>query len=232
MSKLHFTHHAPVRKLKFMTHAHLCLFVTTVRIRLARKNTGRIGSFSCTKRRKSRRSDVASNAKQRAECVEQVEAAIEAESLFAGMSLQMLRADAVVNASEPCLEIGEHEVSDGQEGLDNLHVPSFRDGGTWMPSFAKRRVSAPVFGEDGGAWRNDTYQRFGTSVWHHREPSTTTVLPSSALVETASALGLFDLDRAGDENHVVNTSSLTAGTATDVISSTSTCSPGLPLVLS
>jgi hypothetical protein len=30
----------------------------------------------------------------------------------------------VVNATEPCFEIGEHEVNDGQEGLGNfnLHV--------------------------------------------------------------------------------------------------------------
>ncbi len=48
---------------------------------------------------KARHSDVASNAKQGAESVEWVEAAIEAEREFVEIGLQVLRADAVVNAT-------------------------------------------------------------------------------------------------------------------------------------
>ena len=43
--------------------------------------------------------DVASNAKQGAEGVEWVEAAVEAERKFVEIGLQVLRADAVVNAT-------------------------------------------------------------------------------------------------------------------------------------
>ncbi len=78
-------------------------------------------------------------------------------------------------------------MNDGQEGLGNLHVATFRDGGMKIPSLSKRRVAAPIVGDDGGAWRNDALdeatQRFGTSVWHHREPNTSGVPPSPALVE-------------------------------------------------
>ncbi len=132
----------------------------------------------------------------------------------------MLGADAVVNATEPCFEIGEHEVNDGQEGLGNLHVTTFSDGGMKISSLSERRLTAPVVG-DGDAWRNDALdeatQLFGTSVWHHREPNTSGVPPSPALVEAATGLAvLFDLDRTGDENHVVNASALAASTAADV----------------
>ena len=48
---------------------------------------------------KARHSDVASNAKQGAESIEWVEAAIEAEREFVEIGLQVLRPDAVVNAT-------------------------------------------------------------------------------------------------------------------------------------
>jgi len=107
-----------------------------------------------------------------------------------------------------------------QEGLGNLHVTTFRDGGVNIPSLSKRRVTAPVVGDDRGTWRNDTLdeatQRFGTSVWHHRETNTSGVSSSPALVEAATVLALFNLDRTGDENHIVNASALAASTAADV----------------
>ena len=107
-----------------------------------------------------------------------------------------------------------------QEGLGNLHVTTLRDGGMKIPSLSKRRVTAPGIGGDGGAWRNDTLdeatQRFGTSVWHHRETNTSGVSSSPALVEAATVLALFNLDRTGDENHIVNASALAASTAADV----------------
>ena len=88
-----------------------------------------------------------------------------------------------------------------QEGLGNLHVTTFRDGGVNIPSLSKRRVTAPVVGDDRGTWRNDTLdeatQRFGTSVWHHRETNTSGVSSSPALVEAATVLALFNLDRTG-----------------------------------
>lgn len=69
-------------------------------IRLAPKPTTGSGSrFFCIKFGISRRSDVASNAKQGAESVGWIEAAVEAEREFVEIGLQVLRADAVVNAA-------------------------------------------------------------------------------------------------------------------------------------
>ena len=75
--------------------------VWTVLIRLAPKATRcSIGScFLCIKFGIGRRGDIASNAKQGAERVEWVEAAVEAERKFVEIGLQVLRADAVVNAT-------------------------------------------------------------------------------------------------------------------------------------
>ena len=61
----------------------------------------------------------------------------------------MLWADTVMGAAQPGLEIGEHEVNDGQESFGNLHVATFRNGGMKIPSLFKRRVAAPVIGNDG-----------------------------------------------------------------------------------
>lgn len=55
--------------------------------------------FFCIKFSIGRRSNVASNSKQGSESVEWVEAAVEAESEFVEIGLQVLRADAVVNAT-------------------------------------------------------------------------------------------------------------------------------------
>ena len=110
-------------------------------------------------------------------------------------------------------------MNDGQEGLGNLHVATFRNGGMQIPP-SNRRVAVPVIGNNGGAWRNDARdeatRRFGASVWHPREPNTSGVLSSPPLVEAATVFALFDLDRTDDENPVVNASALAANTAADV----------------
>ena len=46
-------------------------------------------------------------------------------------------------------------MNDGQEGLGNLHVAPLRNGSMEIASLAKRRVTAPVVGDNGSAWRND-----------------------------------------------------------------------------
>lgn len=111
-------------------------------------------------------------------------------------------------------------MNDGQEGLGNLHVAAFRNGGMKIPSTFKGCISAPVVGNDARARRNgsldEATQRFCTSVWRHREPNTSGVPSSPALVEAATVLALFNLDRPGNENHVVNAPALAASTTADV----------------
>src|SRR3990170_4395351 len=89
-----------------------------------------------------------------------------------------------------------------------------------IPLPFERRVTAPIVGNNGSAWRNDALdestQRFGTSVWHHRKSNTSGIPSSPPLVETAVVPSLLNLDCAGDENHVVNASALVASTTADI----------------
>ncbi len=93
-------------------------------------------------------------------------------------------------------------MNDGQESLGNLHVAAFRNGGMKIASLDKYRVTAPVVGDDGGAWRNDALdeasQRFSASVGYHRESNTSGVPSSLPLVEAATVLALFNLDGIGN----------------------------------
>ncbi len=111
-------------------------------------------------------------------------------------------------------------MNDGQESLGNLHVAPFHDGGMAIAALSQFCVTAPVVGDDGGAGlddaRDEVAQRFGTSIWRHREPHTSGVPPSPPFVEAAMVLALSNLDRAGNEHHVVNASALAASTTADV----------------
>ena len=74
--------------------------VYSVLIRLSQTPTGcSWARFFCIKFGIGRRSHIASNSKQGAESVEWVKAAIEAEREFVEIGLQVLWADAVVNAA-------------------------------------------------------------------------------------------------------------------------------------
>ena len=99
--------------------------------------------------------------------------AVEAEREFLEIGLKVSRAEAVMDAAQPCLEMGEHEVNEGQEGLGNLPVAPFRSGSMKLPAPSERRVAAPVVGDDGGAWRNGASDRadprFGATIRRHAE---------------------------------------------------------------
>ena len=126
----------------------------------------------------------------------------------------------MMDAAQPGLEIGEYEVNDGQEGFGDLRIAQLRDGGMNISAPFECRIAAPVVGNDGRAWRNgaadETAQRFGTPVWHRREPDTPGVPSSLPLVEAAAVLALPNFDRAGDDNHVVNATALATGTSANV----------------
>ncbi len=121
----------------------------------------------------------------------------------------MLRADAVVGASQPCFEIGEHEMDDGQKGFRDFHVAPLRDGGMTISAFPKRRITAPIVGNNGGTRHHGAFdeacQRLGASVRHHGEADAPSVTPGLSFVEAAGTLVLADFDGACHEHHVVDT---------------------------
>ena len=108
--------------------------------------------------------------------------------------MQVLLTDAVMDATKPGFEIGEHEVNDGQKIFRDLHVASLGDGSMKKSTFPKRRIAAPVIGDNAGTWRNgmldEADQRLGASVRHHREPDASGVTPGLSLVEAPCTLAL------------------------------------------
>jgi hypothetical protein len=192
-----------------------------VRIGLAPKPTRCSGScFFGIKLGIGWRGDIAHDAQQGAEGVEGVEAAVEAERELIEVRLQMLRADAVMDAAQPGFEIGEREVHDGQKGFGDLHIATFRDSGVQIVALGKASVAAPVVGDNGGAWRHGAFdeaaQRLGASVRHQGEPDTTGVPPTLPLVEAAGMLALTDFDGTCHNDHIVDAAPLAARTTAHV----------------
>ena len=132
----------------------------------------------------------------------------------------MLRADTVMGATQPGLEIGEHEVNDRKGGLGNLHVAPFRDGGMAIATFAELRVTAPIIGDDGGAGCNGALdksaQRLGATIWRNGKANASGVAPGPTLTAAPLLFALTDFNGAGHEYHVVDAPPFTAGTSTDV----------------
>ena len=126
----------------------------------------------------------------------------------------------MMSATQPCFEIGEHEVNDRQEGFRDLRIAPFRDSGVEIVALGKADVAAPIVGDDGGARRHGAFdeaaQRLGTSVRHQGKPDATSVPPGLALVETAGTLALVDFDGASHDDPVMHTAALAAGTAAQV----------------
>ena len=60
--------------------------------------------------------------KERPEGIEWVEAAIEAERELVEVCLEVLGADAVVNAVQPSFQVREHQMDDGHELFRNFWV--------------------------------------------------------------------------------------------------------------
>ncbi len=84
--------------------------------------------FARIKRVERRRGDFASDSEQRAEGVEWVKAPIEAERELVEVGLQVFRADAVMDAGDPGLQVRENEMDDGQKVFGNLRIAECGDG--------------------------------------------------------------------------------------------------------
>lgn len=132
----------------------------------------------------------------------------------------MLRADTVMDAAQLGLEIGEHEVNDRREGLGNLQVAPLRDGGVGIAALAQLGVTTPVVSDDDHPGSDialdEVTERTGASVRNQGESNTTGVSPGLPLVEAAGTLALPNLDSAGDDDHIVDATPLTAGTPAHV----------------
>lgn len=62
-----------------------------------------------------------------------------------------MRADTVMYAAQPGLEMGEYEMDDGQKVFRDVHVAALRDGGMKVSAFPERCIATPVVGNNGSA---------------------------------------------------------------------------------
>ena len=126
----------------------------------------------------------------------------------------MLRADPVMDADQPRLEISEDEMDDGQELLGYFGIAAFGNGVVIVAAFPQAGVTAPIVRDDqrprsDGAIDKPT-KRFGATVSGNCQPNAPRIAPILSLVLRGSRLPMAHLDGAGDQNLVVNASAFAA----------------------
>src|SRR5471030_1623933 len=162
----------------------------------------------------------ACHSEQGTEGVERVEAPIEAESELVEVGLQMLRADPVMDADQPRLEVGEYEMDDRQEILGHFRIATFGNGVVVVAALAQSGVAAPIVRDDqrsrsNGALDKSTERR-GAAIGSDRQPDSSGVPAIFPLILGSPWLPVADFDSAGDNNLVMDAPAFAAGSTADV----------------
>src|SRR5208282_4559316 len=126
----------------------------------------------------------------------------------------MLCADPVMDTGQPCLEISEDEMDDGQELLGHFGIPAFRNGVVIVAELPQAGVTTPIVRDDqrprsDGAIDKST-KRFGAAVSGDCQPNAPRIAPILSLVLRGSRLPMAHLNGAGDQNLMVNASAFAA----------------------
>jgi hypothetical protein len=131
----------------------------------------------------------------------------------------MLRADAVMYANQPRLEIGKNEMNDGQELVPHRGVSTFCNCVVIVAAFSQTSVSTPIVRNDQGSRDdsaiNESTERLSASVGDDGKTNTPRIAPIPSLILRGSRLPMAHLNGAGDQNLVVNAPPLTACPAAD-----------------
>ena len=131
--------------------------------------------------------DAASDAEKGAEGVERVEPSVEAESEFVEVGLEMLVADAVMNATQPGLEVGKDEMDHRQILLGHLGIAPLGDSEVFVAALAEADVATPVVSNDLRSRRNgalnEAAERLGAAIGHDGKPDTPSVTARLAFFE-------------------------------------------------
>ena len=132
----------------------------------------------------------------------------------------MLRADAMVDATEPRLQVAEDEVDDRQELFGHLGVAAFGDGVVVEAACPQAVIAAPIVGDDPGARHDgildETTQRIGAAVGSHGQPHAPGVASILPLVLRGAGFPLADFDGGSYQRLVVNAAAFTACPASDI----------------
>ena len=120
--------------------------------------------------------------------VKGVEAAIEPERELVEVGLQVLGADAVMDAVQPRLQVREDEMADRQELLSHLGIAAFSNRVVVVAPLPQTGIAAPVVGDDQRPRHDGTLdesdQRPGAAVVSNGQPDATgiaTILPLDAV---------------------------------------------------
>ena len=127
-------------------------------------------------------------------------------------------------------------MDDWQILLGDLWIAPFSDGEVFVAALGKAGVAAPVVGDERRARHNgalnEAAERLRAEVRHDGEPNPPGIATTLPLVELGARLALANLHSAGDKNLIVDATAFAARPAAAQVSSTSTCSPGLPPIRS
>ena len=130
----------------------------------------------------------------------------------------MLRADAMMDTAQPSFEVGKYEMNDGHELFGNLRIAPFRDGHVVITVLGEPSVAAPIIGDDPDAWCHDAFHEaaecVGAPVRHHGKPDASGVAVTPSRLELGAGISLPYLDCGSHECLMVDTSTLSARTAT------------------
>ena len=163
--------------------------------------------------------DIASDSEQGPEGVERAESPVEAECELVEVGLEVLVAHAVMNATQPRLQVGEDEMNDRQILLSDLGVASLGDGEVFVAALGEAGIAGPIVGDDRRTRSNGALdkaaERFRAAVWHDSESDTSGVATALPLIELGSRLALSHFNGAGDKKLVVNAPALAARAAAD-----------------
>ncbi len=131
----------------------------------------------------------------------------------------MLGADPVMDAVDPGLQIGEHQVDDRQEFLCDLRVSAFGNRVMVESVLAKAGIAAPVVGDDQRSGSDGVFdesaERIGATIGDDGETNASRVATVFPIVELGSRLPATHLHGASDESLVVDAPAFASGPSSD-----------------
>src|SRR5450631_738557 len=132
----------------------------------------------------------------------------------------MLRADPVMDADQPRLEVGEYEMDDRQEIFGHFRIATFGNGVVVVAALAQSGVAAPIVRDDqrsrsDGALDKST-ERLGAAIGSDRQPDSPGVPAILSLFLSSPWLAVADFNGAGYKNLVMDAPAFAAGPAADV----------------
>ena len=131
----------------------------------------------------------------------------------------MLRADAVMNAGEPGLQVREDEMDDGQKLFGDFRIATLGDGMVVIAAPAQAGVAAPIVRHGERPLCDDALdksaKRLGAPVGRDSEPDTPGIASILSRILRGSRVTMTHLDGAGDEDFVVDASAFATRASAD-----------------